>query len=100
MLPCTQSSRHSFHAAATRATYSDEYGRFGAKITLENGPVFAPAEESARQALLRAGAGETTALVGGAIVTVASTPIALEEAALAKAAEKAKQAANWVKGLF
>jgi RHS repeat-associated protein len=36
--------------------------------------------ESARQGLLHLGAGETTSLVGGAVVTVVSTPFALGEA--------------------
>jgi len=36
--------------------------------------------ESAHQGLLPLGAGETTSLVGGAVVTVVSTPFALGEA--------------------
>jgi RHS repeat-associated protein len=41
------------------------------------------------------GAGETTALVAGGIVTVAATPIAIEEAAVHKGIDLAKRVWNW-----
>ncbi|MBZ5494667.1 MAG: toxin [Acidobacteriia bacterium] len=45
----------------------------------------------------RLGAGETTAFVAGAVVTVVSTPLAIQEAAEHKAAELATRAWNWLK---
>jgi hypothetical protein len=50
--------------------------------------------ETTRQALTKLGAGDDLSLVGGAIVTVAATPLALGEAAVSKGYEKAKGAVD------